>query len=199
MKDFDALKDLWSAQRAEPLISFEELRRNIKQQRSSFGKRLLSEIITMTLVATMLLLLWIYIPVNLWSSHISISILLGCCLYYIYNQVLDYYDIRHHNELKQNAAAYLSHLKIYQRKRHTFNTRRYQTYSIFIGLAFILYLPEVAIIAPLWQTLSAMAFTIIWFVISWRLMRSYKRREQERLNAIIDNVERILAQFESSK
>lgn len=199
MKDFDALKDIWTGQVSEPGISFETLSKQVRKQSGSFSRKLMLEIISMTLALALLIGIWIYSPITLWSTHLALLILVCCCVYYLFNQIADLRSLRHHPYITQRSSEYIAYLKQYQRRRYIFNTRKYGIYSVFIGLAFALYFLELAFIAPLWQVLMGLSFTIAWFFICWQLMRLYVRREQERLNSIVRKLERIQQQFEQQE
>lgn len=195
MKDFDALKDIWTGQVSQPGISDEDIIKNLKRSKKSFGNKLLFE--SSAMLCGVLLFIWIWInnPFKMWTTHLSLFIFIVCCLYYIVVQLADYRSISDSGSLLKQPEEYIRYLKAYRKKRYLLNTRNYAVYSIFIGIAFGLYFIELYFVAPLWQTLAGVTFTIVWFVICWRLMRLYIQREQERLREMIGNLERLQKQF----
>ncbi len=198
MKDFDALKDIWNGQVLQPGISYEDLVKNLKKSKRSFGNKLLLE--TGGMLAGVVIFLWVWIsnPFMMWTTHLSLLIFILCCLYYVVIQLKDYRSISNSESLLKQPEEYISYLKNYRRNRYVLNTRKYSVYSIFIGIAFGLYFVELYFVAPLWQTVTGILFTIAWFVICWRLMRIYIRREQEKLYEMIGNLERLQKQFNAS-
>ncbi len=129
------------------------------------------------------------------TTHLCLLILIVCCLYYVFIQISDYRSITNSESLLQQPEDYIQYLKRYRKRRYILNTRKYSVYSIFIGIAFGLYFIELYFIAPLWQIIGGVAFTAAWFVICWRLMRTYIRREQEKLYEMIEKLERLQHQF----
>lgn len=198
MKDFEALKGIWSGQVSEPKISGDDIIKSLKKSKNTFGNKLLFE--TAGMLAGVIVFVWVWIsnPFMMWTTHLSLLILIICCIYYIFIQIKDYRSISNSESLLKQPEEYIGYLKDYRHKRYVLNTRKYSIYSIFIGIAFALYFIELYFIAPLWQTAAGIAFTIGWFVVSWRLMRIYIRREQERLYEMIENLERLQKQFSST-
>lgn len=133
----------------------------------------------------------------MWTTHLSFLIFTMCCCYYLLAQFRDYKNISNSEYLLKEPEEYISYLKLYQRKRYIFNTNKYRIYSIFIGIAFGLYFIEVYFSSPLWQTIAGIIATSIWFIICWFLMRIYIKKEQDKLNGMINELERLEKQFES--
>lgn len=195
MKDFDALKDIWSGQVSQPRISYEDIIKGLKLAKRSFSNKLLLETAGMFSAVIILLWVWISNPFMMWTTHLSLLILIVCCLYYVFIQISDYRSITNSESLLQQPEDYIQYLKKYRKRRYILNTRKYSVYSIFIGIAFGLYFIELYFIAPLWQIIGGVAFTGAWFVVCWRLMRTYIRREQEKLYEMIEKLERLQHQF----
>ncbi|WP_207423482.1 hypothetical protein [Desertivirga brevis] len=196
MKDFDALKDIWTRQASVPKLNSADVLKQVKKNKAGYSKKLLFESLVMMAVVLLLVGLWVFKSFVLWTSHLSIFILILSCTYYMFIQFRDYKSIQNNNSFLEQPEKYIAYLKSYKRSRYNLNTRTFSAYSIAIGIAFALYFVEVFIAAPLWQTIAAVGFTIAWFVFSWVLMQSYKKREQERLQELIVNLENLERQFE---
>lgn len=196
MKDFDALKDLWNDQRNGPRIGHEEVLRDVKKSRSSIAGRLLTEALAM--LSGVLIFGWIWLESSflLWTTHLSLAILIACCIYYLSVQLTDYRHFSSGRHMLQKPDAYIAYLQKYQQERYIFNTRNYKIYSLFIGLAMALFAIELYFISPVWQSILGLAFTAGWFVMCWRLMINYRKREQERLKEMIAKLEGIRKQFD---
>lgn len=195
MKDFDALKNIWHGQVVPPKLSYEDILSAAKTANSSFARKLLFESIGMAGVILVFLAIWAYNPFVMWTSHLSLLIFIGCCFYYILVQYSDYKRISNSEHLLQSPQQFIEYLKAYKRERYILNTRKYSIYSLFIGIAFALYFVEVYLFSPLWQTMAGILFTLFWFIACAYFMRIYIRREQERLQGMIENLERISRQF----
>lgn len=195
MKDFDALKDLWNGQENGPKIGHEEVLRDVRRSRSSIAGRLLTEALAM--LAGVLIFGWIWLESSflLWTTHLSIAILIGCCIYYLSVQLIDYRHFSSGSHMLQKPDSYITYLQKYQYERYIFNTRNYKIYSFFIGLAMALFAIELYYISPVWQSVLGITFTAAWFIMCWRLMINYRKREQERLKEMIAKLENIRKQF----
>lgn len=197
MKDFDALKDIWNGQVNQPGISHDDVLKKLKKSKRSFGNKLLFETSGMLAGVLVFILIWISNPFMMWTTHVSLFIFICCCLYYVIVQIRDYLSISNSGTLLKQPDEYIGYLKEYRRKRYILNTQKYSVYSIFIGIAIGLYFIEVYFVAPLWETIGGILFTAAWFVVCWRLMRIYIKREQDRLREMIENLERLQKQFEN--
>lgn len=195
MKDFDALKDIWTGQAALPKLNYEDILGQVKKNKSAFANKLLTESGLMGAVILLLIAVWAVSSFALITSHISMVILLGCSVYYFVVQLLDYKSIANTESYLKQPDKYIAYLKAYRQKRYILNTRNYTVYSVLIGIALSLYFVEVFVAAPLWQTIAGVSFTIAWFVICGLLMQSYKKKEQEKLGEIITNLEKLENQF----
>jgi len=196
MKDFDALKDIWTAQAAVPKLSPEDTLRKVKQAKAGYANKLLIESFLMGGIVLFLAGVWVFSPFVLWTSHVSLALLIVCCIYYLFVQFNDYRGITHDANYLEQPEKYITYLKQHRSRRYLLNTRTYAAYSVSIGLAFALYFIEVFLAAPLWQTIAGVSFTIAWFVFCFIWMQSYRKREQEKLSEMILNLEKIQKQFD---
>lgn len=196
MKDFDALKDIWHGQKGQPGLSYDEVRKTIKSSKANFANKLLFEALAVIAVITLLVMTALFGHFILWTSHVSLLILICCCLYYFFVQLSHYLTLRKSDILFQQPGKYIDYLRRYRLKRYQLNTRSYLIYSIFIGLAFALYFVEVYVVAPLWQTAAGVLFTIGWFMLCSVLMKGYIKKEQEKLNVIIHELQKLKDQLE---
>jgi hypothetical protein len=195
MKDFDALRDIWTGQAALPRLNYDEVLHQVKKNKSAFANKLLTETAIMGIVILFLTSIWAISSFALITSHVSMFILLGCSLYYVVTQLLDYKRISNTESYLEQPDKYIAYLKKYRSNRYILNTRNYTIYSILTGIAFALYFIEVFIAAPLWQTVAAISITFAWFVICALLMQSYKKKEQEKLGEMIAALEKLEKQF----
>ena len=197
MKDFDALKDIWHGQVASPKLNYKDILNGIKKSKNNFANKLLVEACGIVAAIFLFILIWIKSEYMMWTTHLSLIIFIFCCFYYLHVQIQDYRSIANSEYLLKQPEEYINYLKRYRRKRYLLNTNNYRIYSIFIGLAFGLYFIELYFISPLWQTLAGVILIVTWFIIFWYLMKIYTRREQEKLNVMIEELERLEKQFES--
>lgn len=196
MKDFEELKNIWQDQAEQLKLSSESILKKIRRSKRGFANKLLIETMGMLLVILAFVFIWIKTPITLWTTHLSMLILIICCFYYLFVQFRDFRSIRNSELLMKKPDEYIDYIKSYRRERYILNTRKYRIYSIFIGIAFALYFIEIYFIAALWQTILGIVLTIIWFMLCYFFMRIYIRKEEDRLGAMIKDLERLRKQFE---
>jgi len=195
MKDFEALKSIWHNQVALPKVSHEDVLKKVSKTRTGLASRLLIEMLGMVLSTAMLIYVWIESPFRMWTTHLAMIIFLACCLYYIIALVGNYRRITY-DSLLDKPEEYIVYLKKYKHDRFIFNTRKYRIYSIFFTAGFILYFIEIAFLAALWVTITGVIFTFLWIALCYFvLMRVYIKKEEAKLEEMIQNLERIEKQF----
>ena len=198
MKDFEALKSIWQDQVALPKVSHEDVLKKVRKTRNGLASRLLMEMIGMGIAAAGLIYVWIESPFKMWTTHLAMIIFIACCIYYIIALIGNYRRINHNN-LLDNPEDYIKYLTKYKHDRYIFNTRKYSIYSIFFTAGFILYFIEIAFITSFWVTVIGIILTFLWIGFCYFvLMRIYIKREEAKLEEMIQNLERLHKQFEDT-
>ncbi|MEJ7692537.1 hypothetical protein [Daejeonella sp.] len=199
MKDFEALKSIWHNQIALPKVSHEDVLKKVNKTKTGLASRLLIEMLVMGLATAMLIYFWSESPFIMWTTHLAMAVFMGCCIYYIIALIGNYRRITYDNFLDK-PEEYILYLKKYKHDRFIFNTRKYRIYSIFFTAGFILYFIEIAFLSPLWVTIAAVIFTFLWIALWYFvLMRIYIRKEEAKLEEMIQNLERLEKQFVDSE
>jgi len=196
MKEFEELKSIWDSQAEKLEISPGDILKKLKKSRRSFANKLLAETIIALVLIILLAFIWIKSPFIMWTTHLAMFIFISGCFYYIFFQYRDYKSIQNNKLMLKQPGEYLEYLKSFRMRRYALNTRKYSLYAFFIGFAFALFLIEVYFVTPLWQTILALVLIIGWFLLCWFLMRNYIRREEEKLETMIANLERLQKQFQ---
>jgi Ca2+/Na+ antiporter len=200
MKDFEALKDIWHNQIALPKVSHEDVLRKVRKTKNGFANKLLIELVGMCLAISMLLYVWISSPFKMWTTHLAMVIMISCCLYYLYIQVRDYIRIKDESLLLNKPEEYIDYLKSYRSDRYILNTRKYKVYTWFLSFGFLFYFIEIAFLASPWVTVIGAVFTMGWILFCYFvLMKRYIRKEELRLEDMIQNLERLQQQFKSNE
>ncbi len=198
MKDFEALKSIWQDQVALPKVSHEDVLKKVRKTRNGLASRLLMEMIGMGIAAAGLIYVWIESPFKMWTTHLAMIIFIACCIYYIIALIGNYRRINHNN-LLDKPEDYIKYLTKYKHDRYIFNTRKYSIYSIFFTAGFILYFIEIAFITSFWVTVIGIILTFLWIGFCYFvLMRIYIKREEAKLEEMIQNLERLHKQFEDT-
>ena len=198
MKDFEALKSIWHDQIALPKVSHKDVLKNLRKTRNGLASKLLSEMMGMAIAIAVLIYVWIKIPFFMWTTHLAMIIFISCCIYYVLAIVSNYLKIND-DKLLDKPECYINYLKKYKEERYIFNTRKYALYSIFFTAGFILYFIEISYLTSLFITLMVILFTFLWIGLCYFvLMRIYIKREEGKLEEMIQNLERLHKQFEDS-
>lgn len=198
MKDFEALKSIWHDQIALPKVSHKDVLKNLRKTRNGLASKLLLEMMGMAIAIAVLIYVWIKIPFFMWTTHLAMIIFISCCIYYILAIVSNYLKIND-DKLLDKPECYINYLKKYKEERYIFNTRKYALYSIFFTAGFILYFIEISYLTSLAITLVVVLFTFLWIGLCYFvLMRIYIKREEGKLEEMIQNLERLHKQFEDS-
>jgi hypothetical protein len=198
MKDFEALKSIWHDQIALPKVSHNDVLKNLRKTRNGLASKLLSEMMGMAIAIAVLIYVWIKIPFFMWTTHLAMIIFISCCIYYVLAIVSNYLKIND-DKLLDKPECYINYLKKYKEERYIFNTRKYALYSIFFTAGFILYFIEISYLTSLFITLMVILFTFLWIGLCYFvLMRIYIKREEGKLEEMIQNLERLHKQFEDS-
>lgn len=198
MKDFEALKSIWHHQVTLPKVSHEDVLKKVRKTRNGLSSRLLIEMIGMGILTAILIYVWIESPFRMWTTHLAMIIFIACCIYYIV-ALIDNYRRINDNKLIDKPEDYITYLKKYKHDRYIFNTRKYTIYSIFLTAGFLLYFIEISFMAPLWVTITGFVFTFLWIALCYFVfMRIYIKREESKLEEMIQNLERLQKQFEDN-
>lgn len=195
MKDFEALKSIWHSQVALPKVSHEDVLKKVAKARTGLASRLLIEMLGMGIATALLIYVWSESAFIMWTTHLAMIIFLACCVYYLVAVIGNYKRITY-EKLLDKPEEYILYLKNYRNDRFIFNTRKYRIYSIFFTAGFILYFIEIAFLASLWVTIAGIIFTFLWIALCYFvLMRIYIRKEEAKLEEMIQNLERLEKQF----
>lgn len=196
MKDFDALKNIWHGQAELPVIDYDDLLRRVRSSRSVFSNTLLLQSGVLFVAIAAMIALLLRAPFQYGTSQAGVSIFILCCLVYLVIQVKDYLNMRSSESLLSAPDEYIAYLKSYKRARYVLNTRIYRIYMLFMGTGLALFFIEFFFSVSLVKTVLAVTFTIAWFLVSYLVfMKRYIRKEENRLNEMIRNLERLRQQF----
>jgi len=196
MKDFEEIKRLWLNQSTEPVSSIDEIFVRINEQKKNYTSKLLTQTIAVAIALLFILTVWLTATFITWTSHLSMVIVICCLIYYCRIQVADYLKINKTAFLFKRPDEYISYLKDYKKSRFKLNTKTYQIYVILIGISLFLFAIEMYYILPFLLLLVYIILSIGWIVLCQLFfMKQYNKREGERLEEIINYLERISQQF----
>jgi hypothetical protein len=195
MKDFDHLMSVWQGQPKQDQLSVDEALKQVKKGVRSIKSQLYWGIVA-TLAVVALTFVITFFFVFKWLTYLGLFIMLFTMLMYAV-RVIRNYRILNRRDATMNPVEYLQDLKQYQRNRAKITGWFFYMYLLLISLGLSLYFIEILQSASTFYKISIYSITIIWFLF---LTFYYKKRifksEEEKLNLIIDRLERLQGQFE---
>src|SRR5690554_5012082 len=195
MKDFEEIKRLWQVQPTES-VNIEDVFIKMNEKKRGYTRKLLKQTIIVAIALFLVFMVWLTATFITWTSHLAVLIVLGCLIYYFSIQLEDYLKINRTAFILKKPDEYITYLKDYKKSRLKLNTQSYQVYVIFIGIALILFAFEMYYVLPLLLLLLYIVMSIGWILLcQFVFMKQYHRKEEEHLQEIIDDLERLSQQF----
>jgi len=195
MKDFDHLMSVWQGQPKQEQLSVEETLKQVKKGVRSITSQLYWGIVAMVVMVALTFIITIFFVFQ-WLTYVGLFIMLLTMMAYAARIVRNYRILSKH-DATQNPTDYLQDLKEYQKDQAKIAGWFYYLYVMLISLGLSLYLVEILNNASLYYKIGFYTFTVIWILF---LTFYYKKRifksQEEKLNLIIDRLERLQDQFE---
>ena len=195
MKDFDHLMSVWQGQPKQEQLSVEETLKQVKKGVRSITSQLYWGIVAMVVMVALTFVITIFFVFQ-WLTYVGLFIMLLTMMAYAARIIRNYRVLSKH-DATQNPTDYLQDLKEYQKNQAKIAGWFYYLYVMLISLGLSLYLVEILNSASVYYKTGFYAFTVIWILF---LTFYYKKRifksQEEKLNLIIDRLERLQDQFE---
>jgi len=131
-----------------------------------------------------------------WLTYVGLFIMLITMMIYAV-MIIRNYRILNKRDSTINPTEYLQDLKEYQKNRAKIAGWFYYLYVLLISLGLSLYFVEVLKGASLYYKLLVYGLTLIWiFFLTFYYKKRIFTNEEEKLNLIIEKLERLQGQFE---
>jgi len=196
MKDFDHLMSVWQAQPKQDQLSVDEVLKQVKKGIRSITSQLYWGIVAMGAVLALTFLILFFFVFQSWLTYVGITIMLVTMLLYSI-LIIRNYRILNKRDSTVNPTDYLQDLKEYQKNRAKVAGWFYYLYVLLISLGLSLYFVEVLRNSTILYKVLVYGLTFVWIMF---LTFYYKKRifknEEEKLNPIIEKLERLQGQFE---
>ena len=195
MKDFEHLMSVWQDQPKKEQLSVDDALKQVKKGMRGITNQLYWGIVAMIVMLTLTFIITFFFVFH-WLTYVGLFIMMITMLLYAVMTVRNY-RILNKRDATLNPSEYLQDLKEYQKNRAKIVGWFYYLYVLLISLGMSLYLIEVLNNVPLYYKIGFYTFTVVWILF---LTFYYKNRifknEEEKLNLIIDRLERLQGQFE---
>lgn len=195
MKDFDHLMSVWQDQPKRDQLSVEEVLKQVKKGVRGIKSQLYWGIVaTMAVIALTFVITFFF--VFKWLTYLGLFIMLFTMLMYAV-MVIRNYRILNRRDATINPVEYLQDLKQYQRNRAKITGWFFYLYLLLISLGLSLYFIEILQNASTFYKVSVYTITIAWFLfLTFYYKKRIFRNEEEKLNLMIERLERLQGQFE---
>jgi len=195
MQEFDHIQSLWQSHSVEVKISSEEMLAQAKKEVAAVRNRSLLNICGMVLSFIAFVALLFIFQSGSWAANtglIVIIISVGLSTVILYQD----YRIIANSDFTVHPAEFLLKLKAYQLNKFRIYNRLYWLYALALSLGSILYFYDTLSTLDIILQIAITVFTIFWMVLcATVLRRSYIKREKERIDLLIEKIERISGQL----
>jgi Ca2+/Na+ antiporter len=196
MKDFDHLMSVWQAQPKLDQLSVDEVLKQVKKGIRSITSQLYWGIVFMIGILSLTTLILVFFVFQSWLTYMGIMIMLVTMLLYAV-MIFRNYRILNKRDSTLHPAEYLQDLKAYQKNRTKIAGWFYYLFVLLISAGLSLYFVEVLKNSTIYYKVLVYGLTLVWiaFLTFYYKQRIFKN-EEEKLNLIIEKLERLQGQFE---
>ncbi|MBD1392169.1 hypothetical protein [Mucilaginibacter glaciei] len=196
MKDFDHLMTVWQGQPKKEHLQVDEVLKQAKKDIRSITSKLYWAIVTMIATLAGAFILMFFMAFKSPATTIGIFIIVITIAMYLY-LIVRHYHILNKHDLTQNPIDYLDSLKEYQKTRTKTVGWFYYIYILLLSAGLGLYFIEILENASVAFKIVTYGFTFIWFMFTtFYLKPRMFKNEEEKLNLMIDRLERLQGQFD---
>jgi uncharacterized membrane protein len=196
MKDFEHLMSVWQEQPKKDQLSVDEVLRQVKKSINSMSRKLLWNITGMMFSLTGIFIVMLFFVFRSLTTYLGICIMLVTMIVYVAMMIRDYRLI-HKRDTTINPSEYLQGLKEYQRNRATIYGWMYYLYVLLISVGLALYFFEVLRNTSVQFKVIAYGLTAAWLLFcTFYLKNRIFKNEEDKLNLVIERLERLQGQFE---
>jgi len=195
MKDFDHLISVWQGQPKQEQLSVEDTLKQVKKGVRSITSQLYWGIVAMVVMLALTFIITIFFVFQ-WLTYVGLFIMLLTMMAYAARIVRNYRILSKH-DATQNPTDYLQDLKEYQKDQAKIAGWFYYLYVLLISLGLSLYLVEILNNSSIYYKIGFYTFTVVWILfLSFYYKKRIFKSQEEKLNLIIDRLERLQGQFE---
>jgi len=195
MKDFEQLMSVWQGQPANDRLSVDEVLKQVKKGIKDITNQLYWGIVVMVAVLVLTFSILFFFAWS-WVTCAGIMIMLITMLLYAV-MIIRNYRILNKRDATLNPTEYLQDLKQYQRNRAKTTGWFYYCYVLLISVGLSLYFTEILKHSSTPYKILVYGLSVIWIMfLTFYYKKRIFRNEEEKLNLMIDRLERLQGQFE---
>lgn len=195
MKNFEELSSLWITQPQKEQLTADTLLKQVKKGATALNRKLFWNIVLMAATLIFMVVLFLFFLFNSWLTYAGIFITMSTILIYTILMVRDYRLIAAH-DLTVEVNVYLQKLKEYQKSRKQMYGTMYFVYTMLLSVGLGLFLIEILkSVSVMFEIFAYVAFAAWMLFVTFFLRKKIIRTEQEKINQIINHLERLKTQF----
>ena len=195
MKDFDHIMSVWQEQPVHDKLSVDEVLKQVKKGVSNLANKLRWNIVALISVLGSTIAVALF-SVFTWVAYSGIMIMMVCMMFY-FSMIIRHYRILNKHDATISPTEYLVSLHQYQKERSKTVGWFYYIYVLLISIGLLLFFYEILSTFSLYGKITVYGLTIVWLLFcTFYLKRRIFQYEQEKLNVMIDRLERLKSQFE---
>jgi len=196
MKDFEHIMSVWQAQPANDQLSVDEALKQVKKGINGLSRKLMWGIVAMIVALVNSFAVLFFSVFQSWVTYVGLFIMVLTMLLYVLMMIRDY-RIINKRDATTSPAEYLQDLKEYQKNRAKLYGNLYYTYVMLLSIGLTLYFLEVLQDASAIGKVVVYTLTLTWFLIcTFYLKQRIVKSEEEKINLIVERLERLKGQFE---
>lgn len=189
-------KDLWKKQSVSQPNMKDLLERVNTFKKAALRSLWIVNILLLT-TSAFIIFIWIYYQPQFVSTKIGIIVtILAMMLYvFVYNKLSGEYK---NIDSTQTNQEYLHKLIVIKKKQQFLQTKMMSFYFVFLTIGICLYMYEYASRMSVLGASLAYGITLLWMFFNWFYIRPKQiKKQQEKINSLIEKFEEINNQFES--
>jgi membrane protein YdbS with pleckstrin-like domain len=196
MKDFDHLMSVWQEQPAQDKLSVDDVLKQIRKDVKGIANKLRWSIMAVVALLISSFTVLFFLVFNSWVTYAGILIMMFCMIMY-FSLIIRHYRILNKHDATINPTDYLVDLHTYQKERGKVAGWFFYIFVLLISLGLFLYFYEVTATFSVIGKVTVYGITVIWLLFcTFYLKRRIFLNEEEKLNVMIDRLERLKSQFE---
>jgi hypothetical protein len=196
MKDFNDLLSVWQGQPKQVRLSVDDVLKQVKKGVNKLKSKTLLSLIAVGVSLTLIIGVALFMPIHNQITYVGLAVWIISFAIVIVMQLGDYRTIST-LDATTDPPTYISHLKLYKKRRAVMNGRFFYYYALAVSLGVMLYSFEFVNRNSLSFMISFYAgwFVYLAFVLFF-LKKKLIERENRRVADLLEQLERLQQQFE---
>lgn len=198
MKTDIDLKSVWNKQFV-PVPNQEELFKKIEDYRVSKVRKTILLNVLLLLTLGFVLFIWGYFKPQLVITQLGILLTISSMFLVIFFNIKTKRSLKQFT-IHQSNIDYLNHLKAIKLHEHLMQTKVMSWYFALLSVGLLFYMYEYSLMMTLSLRIILYAVVLLWIGFNWFVLRpKIIKRNQKKLDDLINSFERIIAHFYNNK